>query len=88
MIKVTELTFNTTSTTAMKPTSSKNLTHSFEKIDDGAVFDVSIATDAKGAEWATRRVYAPPLSPPKQLKVWPEKNGTYVVYWKEEEDKK
>lgn len=60
--------------------------HKFHKIQDGSVLDISIATSAKNAEWVTRRVIAPPLPTPKQLKVWPEKNGTYVVYWKEEEE--
>lgn len=88
IINITEITFNTTSIVELKPSKSKTILHKFHKIEDGSVLDVSIATNAKGAEWATRRVYAPALPSPKQLKVWPEKNGTYVVYWKEEEDSK
>lgn len=86
IINVTEITFNTTSIIELKPSKSKVILHKFHKIEDGSVLDISIATSAKNAEWATRRVYAPALPSPTQLKVWPEKNGTYVVYWKEEDD--
>lgn len=55
--------------------------HRFDKIEDGAVLDVSIATST-GSEWVTKRVYAPKLPAPTQLTVYLEKNGTYAVHWK------
>ncbi|KAG4075464.1 hypothetical protein HA402_015117 [Bradysia odoriphaga] len=82
VINITELTFNTTSIIELKPSRSKVLMHTFDKIEDGAVLDISIATST-GSEWTTKRVYAPRLPAPTQLRVWPERNGTYVVYWKE-----
>lgn len=86
LIKLTELTKNQTATVEVKRKGTKILKHTFENIPRGGVFNVSIATNSKDAEAAVLKVNGPPLAAVRQLKVYPEKNGTYVVYWHEIND--
>lgn len=88
LIQLTELTQNKTTSVELKRKGTKFLTHKFSSIPDGAVFNVSISTNAKDAEPITLRVEAPALPVVRRLKVWQEKNGTYVVYWHDVKDSK
>lgn len=87
ILNITELTYNKSAIVEFKQTKSKVMTHKFNSIEHGSVFDVTLSTNSKDAEPFVRRIFAPALPAPRQLKVWPERNGTYVVYWKESEDK-
>lgn len=57
--------------------------HTFTDIRRGAVYNVSVETVAAGAQPVIQRVHGPELAAPRQLNVYPEKNGTYVVFWKD-----
>lgn len=85
IISATDLIKNTTSFAQFKRNGDK-LSHNFTKIPDGAIYAINISTSAKNAEQVTLKVLAPPLPAVRQLKVYPEKNGTYVVYWHEVHD--
>lgn len=88
IVTVTELTHNKSATVLLQSkqvASEKIMRHQFAGIQDGAVFNVSVATDSPYAIPAVLKVYAPVLPSPRQLKVIPEYNGSYVVYWKEVE---
>lgn len=61
--------------------------HMFAGILRGAEYNVSVRTKARGGEVVTMHVNGPELPAPRQLKVYPEKNGTYVVFWKPLEEK-
>lgn len=86
VITLHELTKNETSVVEVKRRSSNVLKHTFVDIPRGAVFNVTVASNKPGAKGQTVKVYAAPLPSVRQLKVYPEKNGTYVVYWHEIED--
>lgn len=60
----------------------RTMQHTFDEILRGATYNVSVRTKAPGGEVITKRVNGPELPAPRQLKVYPEKNGTYVVFWK------
>lgn len=83
ILKITELTLNQTSTTELKKKANKLLWHTFENIPRGAVYNISLSSRGKSAEATVLKVYAPPVPAPRQLKVFPEANGTYVIYWHE-----
>lgn len=86
MITLTELTTNETNTVEIVRKGTKTVTHKFKDIPDGAVFNISISTNATNAEAVTLKIHAPSLPPVRQLKVYPEANGTFVVYWHEFND--
>lgn len=89
IITLTELTFNTTAMVELTHLAKNHtMEHKFLGIKDGAVFNVSVSSPGKTAIPVVQKVYAPALPSPRQLKVYPEKNGTYVVYWKEIADQK
>lgn len=69
-----------------KASFNRTLSHVFTGIPDGAVYDLSVSTSVPGAEPAKQVVFAQPLPMPTQLKVFPEKNGSYVVIWKDNLD--
>lgn len=84
LIVLTELTTNKTSSVELNRKADKLLSHRFINIPDGAVYNVSISSNAKNAESVTIKVPAPPLPSVRQLKVYDiENNGTYAVYWHE-----
>lgn len=83
ILKITELTLNKSTTLELKKKGSKLLWHSIEGIPKGAVYNISLSSRSKVAESTVLTINAPPLPAPQQLKVFPEKNGTYVVYWHE-----
>ncbi|CAG9863395.1 unnamed protein product [Phyllotreta striolata] len=50
----------------------------------GGVYEVKIATKVPGMIYSKPKVYhAPPISPPVEIKVTSEQNGSYVVSWKD-----
>jgi hypothetical protein len=62
---------------------SGNFSHEFN-ITYGAIYDVSVATDDPEAIYTSNQtVYGPPILPPYEVKVFLEKNGSYIVYWQE-----
>lgn len=82
-LKITELTLNKSTTVELKKKGNRMLWHTFDDIPKGAVYNISLSSSGKNAEASVLKVYAPPLPAPRQLKVFPEKNGTYVIYWHE-----
>lgn len=78
-----ERTLNKTSVVELRASFNRSLSHIFTGIHDGASYDVSVSTSVPGAQPAQQLAFAPPLPMPTQLKVFPEKNGSYVVLWKE-----
>lgn len=87
IISATDLTKNLTRSAELKRKGEKSLSTSFDQIPDGAVYVLNISTNAKGAEPVTLKVHAPPLPAVRQLKVYPEKNGSYVVFWNDVNEK-
>uniref|UniRef100_W4VRP1 Sortilin-related receptor n=1 Tax=Corethrella appendiculata TaxID=1370023 RepID=W4VRP1_9DIPT len=85
-ISIQELTTHRNYRVEIKPSTNKTMQHTFNDIPRGAVYDISVSTNAKNSEMVNSIVYAPSLPAPTQLKVWAEKNGSYVVYWKEVKD--
>lgn len=81
LITLNELTKNVSTKVEVKRPGAKVLKHTFAKIPRGSVYNVSIATNKPTAEPITVKVYAPQLPAVRQLKVFPELNGTYVVFW-------
>lgn len=60
-----------------------SITHTFHNIPRGAKYEISVATDAKNAIPANITATASPLPAPRLMSIYPEKNGSYVVMWKE-----
>ena len=67
----------------LSPSTNRTLSHYVNDIKYGSIFNVSVAASIMNSEPAKVVVSAPALQGPRQLKVWPERNGTFVVYWKE-----
>lgn len=86
IVHLTELTTNETNTVEVIRKGTKTLSQKFKDIPDGAVYNISISTNATNAEPVTLKIHAPSLPPVRQLKVYPEKNGTFVVHWHEVQD--
>lgn len=87
IISAIELTTNRTMAVQLKRKGERLLSHQFIEIPDGAVYILNISTSAQNAEPVTLKVHAPQLPAVRQVKVYPEKNGSYVVYWHEVNDK-
>lgn len=60
-----------------------SITHTFHGIPRGAKYEISVSTDAKNAIPANITATASPLPAPRLMSIYPEKNGSYVVMWKE-----
>lgn len=87
LIAVTEITTNNTKYAQLNRKATKFFTHTIKDVPDGAVYNISISTNVKDAEPITLKIHAPQLPPVRQLKVYPEKNGTHSVFWHEVNDK-
>lgn len=82
-IKVKELVLNRTSKVVIKSNDNKTLSHTFEGIPLGAKYEISVQTNTVNSVPANITVNALPLPAPAHLKIYPEKNGTFVVFWRE-----
>lgn len=63
-----------------------SLVHTFSGIPRGARYEISVVSSVQGAVPANLTASAHPLTAPKLMSVYPEKNGSYVVMWKEVRD--
>lgn len=59
------------------------LIHTYTGIPRGAKYEISVSTDARNAIAANITAAANPLPAPRLMSIYPEKNGSYVVVWKE-----
>lgn len=83
-IIVRELKTNKTSTFKLLSTSNETLSHTFVDVLDGAKYEVRVAAaDIPNSESVNTTVDAKPLPMPNYLRVYLERNGTYVVSWNE-----
>lgn len=83
MITVTEVQLNFTTSVTLLPTDNTELSHSFA-VHYGGHYRVTVQTDSDNASPTKPVEYlAPPIQPPHQIQVLPERNGSYIVYWKE-----
>lgn len=82
---VKELTLNHTSVVQLAPTNSSRLSHWFGG-HHGGYYEVYVTTLESGALPSPTVTYrAPAIPAPHQLQVLPEKNGSYILYWKSQE---
>lgn len=84
LVKITDLTKNTTKTVEVK----NAVSYKYGDVEDGAVFNVTVQAKLPKSQYATMKVYAPPLPTPRQLSVFAFPNGTYSVNWHEVETEK
>jgi hypothetical protein len=87
LITIRETTLNGKPITIqLMSTKNKTMSHTLAGIQDGAKYVVTVSTNRPEAETVTVFCEARQLPTPRRLTVWPEKNGSFVVYWKEIED--
>lgn len=81
-----EVVLNQPSHVKINSKSNSTIVHTFTGIPRGAKYEISVATDAKGAIPANITASSTPLPAPRLMSIYPEKNGSYVVVWKEIKD--
>jgi hypothetical protein len=82
-VTVTEVNLNISTSVTLKPTNMTELSHWFV-VHYGGHYRVTVQTASDSAIPAKPVEYvAPSIQPPHQLHVLPERNGSYIVYWKE-----
>lgn len=83
IITVNEVNRGMTSSITLKPSSDVDLHHEFVT-QYGGHYRVCVSTAVQGALPGPCQEYlAMPLPTPHQLQILPEKNGSYILYWKE-----
>lgn len=82
-IKIREVVLDKTSHVRVASGNNSSLVHTFGGVPRGARYEINITTAAKGSVAANITASAHPLPAPKLMSVYPEKNGSYVVMWKE-----
>jgi hypothetical protein len=85
-VSMREVVLNQTTHVRVESKSNSSLVHTFRGIPRGAKYEITVATDAKGATPANITAAANPLPAPRLMSIYPEKNGSYVVVWKEVKD--
>jgi hypothetical protein len=81
-----EVVLNETAHVKIDSKTNSTLIHTFSGIPRGAKYEISVSTDARGAIPANITASANPLPAPRLMSIYPEKNGSYVVVWKEVKD--
>jgi hypothetical protein len=82
-VTITEVNLNKSTSIVLLPTSDTKLDHWF-MVHYGGHYRVTVQTDSNTAIPTKPVEYlAPPIQPPHQLQILPERNGSYIVYWKE-----
>lgn len=80
-VTITEVNLNKSTSIMLLPTSDTELSHWF-LVHYGGHYRVTVQTDSSTSIPAKPVEYlAPPIQPPHQLQVLPERNGSYIVYW-------
>lgn len=74
---------NQVSHVSINSQSNSSMIHTLHGIPRGAKYEINVATDARGAIPANITAAANPLPAPRLMSIYPEKNGSYVVMWKE-----
>lgn len=82
LVTVTELTFNKTVRVQLQPSRNTSMSHVFKGIPLGARYNISISNDHPNAETVSLLSKSADIPTPTNLIVFPEKNGSYVVFWK------
>lgn len=85
-VTMREVVLNVPSHVKVFSKSNSTLIHTFHGIPRGAKYEISVSTDVKGAETANITASSTPLPAPRLMSIYPEKNGSYVVFWKEVKD--
>lgn len=78
-----EVVLNQPSRVEINSNGNSSITHTFHGIPRGAKYEISVSTTAKNAVPANITAAASPLPAPRLMSIYPEKNGSYVVVWKE-----
>jgi hypothetical protein len=80
---VTEVNLNRTSVKQLAPTSKTQLSQYFEG-RLGGHYRIQVSSTADGAiPCVPKEHYGPAIPVPHQVQILPEKNGSYIVYWKD-----
>lgn len=86
IITLREITLNQTARIKVSTKSNFTLSHTFHDIPRGAKYEIQVSTDVKDSNIANITATAMPLPAPRLMSIYPEKNGSYVVAWKEVKD--
>lgn len=81
-----EVVLNKTVHVSVNTKSNETVRHTFHQIPRGAKYEISVATDVKDSVKANIIATAMPLPAPRLMSIYPEKNGSYVVAWREVKD--
>ena len=81
-----EVVLNKLSHVRIQSKTNSTLIHTYTGIPRGAKYEISVSTDARGAIASYITAAANPLPAPRLMSIYPEKNGSYVVVWKEVKD--
>lgn len=81
-----EVVLNQTTHVRVDANGNSTIRHTFHDIPRGAKYIISVSTDAKDALNSNITATAMPLPAPRLMSIYPEKNGSYVVAWKEVKD--
>lgn len=86
-VNIREVILNKLSTVKVpSKNNSSSLIHTFHEVPRGAKYEISVMTTLFGSAPANITASSHPLPAPRLMSVYPEKNGSYVVMWKEVRD--
>jgi sortilin-related receptor len=86
IISMREVILNQTVHVKVESKTNATVRHTFHEIPRGAKYEIAVYTDVKDAIRTNITATAMPLPAPRLMSIYPEKNGSYVVAWKEVKD--